>query len=234
MNDTNILLARQNNCDLVLITEEGGQYPQGANVFKGGNTPVDITNMTSGIATFMDRNLSVDWEADFPKLANGTNMFRGTGLTSFSGNLPELTNANSMFFSCANLTSFSSNLPELTDGGSMFSRCIKLISFSSGLPKLSIGNGMFMMCTGLTSFSSDLPNLSTADNMFFYCKLDETSVLRVLNTIPTYTSGAHNLHLGKSTNYINSTAIATLLNTTTPIAASTSYSYKGWTITITD
>lgn len=70
--------------------------------------------------------------------------------------------------------------------------------------------------------------------MFYNCNLDETSVLHILNTIPTYTGGTKELHLGKSTNYKNSTAIATLLGTTTPIAAKINYSYKGWTITVTD
>lgn len=69
--------------------------------------------------------------------------------------------------------------------------------------------------------------------MFYGCILDEASVLRVLNSIPTYTSGTHQLHLGKRTNFLDSTEVAALLGTTTPIAAKTNYSYKGWTITVT-
>lgn len=70
--------------------------------------------------------------------------------------------------------------------------------------------------------------------MFKGCNLDEASVLRILNSIPAKTSGTHPLHLGHSTNYLNSTEIATLLGTTTPIAAASNYKYKGWTITVTD
>lgn len=90
---------------------------------------------------------------------------------------------------------------------------------------------MFYNCTNLTSFNSTLPTLDYGQDMFYGCILDEDSVLRILNSIPTFTSGTHKLHLGKGTNYQNSTEIADLLNTTTPIAAA-NYSYKGWTITV--
>lgn len=91
---------------------------------------------------------------------------------------------------------------------------------------------MFYNCSELTSFNSTLPALAYGQDMFYGCNLDEASVLRILNSIPTWTSGTHQLHLGKRTNYLNSTDIAALLGTTTPIAAKTNYRYKGWTITI--
>lgn len=92
---------------------------------------------------------------------------------------------------------------------------------------------MFKNCSNLTSFNSTLPKLVYGQDMFIGCNLDEASVLRILNSIPTYTSGTHPLHLGKNTNYLNSTDVADLLGTTTPIAASTSYKCKGWKITVT-
>lgn len=113
---------------------------------------------------------------------------------------------------CTKLTSVAINLPSLTSAYNMFAGCIKLSSFNAG--------------------TEGLKSLSDGTNMFQNCNLDETSVLHVLNTIPTYTSGTHKLHLGKRTNFLDSTEIATLLNTTVPIAASTNYKYKGWTITV--
>lgn len=92
---------------------------------------------------------------------------------------------------------------------------------------------MFRNCSNLTSFNSTLPALAYGIEMFSGCNLDEASVLRILNSIPTWNSGTHPLHLGKRTNYLNSTDIAALLGTTTPIAARSNYSYKGWIITIT-
>jgi hypothetical protein len=48
-----------------------------------------------------------------------------------------------MFFGCNNLTTFSSDLPNLTDGHGMFGYCDKLTSFSSDLPSLTNGRWMF-------------------------------------------------------------------------------------------
>lgn len=117
----------------------------------------------------------------------------------------------------------------------MFAGCTKLTSFSGDISKLAGtssmngGSRMFWGCSSLTSFNSTLPKLSYGNEMFNNCNLDEASVLRILNSIPTYTSGVHPLTLGKNTNYQDSTDIATLLGTTVPIAAGT-YKYKGWTI----
>lgn len=78
--------------------------------------------------------------------------------------------------------------------------------------------------------------------MFSNCTLDEESILYVLRGdgigsdyegIPFYSSGSHPLNLGKNTNFKDSEEIASLLNTSVPIAPATNYSYKGWTITIT-
>lgn len=47
MNDygNNILLASQNGCDLVLITEEGGDYPVGSKVFSYKNSDGALVNI---------------------------------------------------------------------------------------------------------------------------------------------------------------------------------------------
>lgn len=91
MNDTDILLARQNDCELVLSTGGSG-FPKGAKVFYGGGKTVDITNLTNGTAAFARATINVDWGADFPNLTVANGMFYGcTGLASFSGGLPELT-----------------------------------------------------------------------------------------------------------------------------------------------
>lgn len=155
----------------------------------------------------------------------------GTKTTLFDA--ATATNGANMFYYCTSLTSWNVALPNLTDGSGMFYCCTSLTSWNANLPNLTNGSYMFYRCSQLTSFSVALPNLTSGSNMFNGCNLDEASVLRILNSIPTWTSGTHQLHLGKRTNYLNSTDIAALLGTTTPIAAKTNYSYKGWTITIT-
>ena len=201
---------------------------------------VDLPKLTNSSYMFSICNKLPSWTVDLPNLADGNNMFyQCSGLTSFSSELPNLTSGIYMFYKCTGLTSFSADLSNLTNGAQMFNGCSVLTSFSGDLSKLkgtSSSDGgyrMFYNCSKLTSFNSTLPALAYGQDMFYGCILDEASVLRILNSIPTYTSGTPKLHLGKRTNYLNSTDIAALLGTTTPIAASTSYSYKGWIITIT-
>ena len=170
---------------------------------------------------------------DAATVTNGALYFQNqVNLTSWDVDLPVLEDANQMFADCSNLTSFNADLPKLTGANAMFSPCASLTSFSANLPELENGSFMFQGCARLTSFNADLPKLNTGRDMFNSCALNEDSVLRVLNSISTYTEGTHSLNIGKRTNFKDSATIAALLGTTTPIAASTAYSYKGWTITV--
>lgn len=222
---------------------------------------VELPNLTNGDHMFQGCTALTSWTADLPNLENGTYMFYNcSNLTSWTVGLPNLTNGTYMFYQCSSLTSWATDLPNLTSGDHMFQGCTALTSWTAGILNLENGNSMFYDCSNLTSFSgnlsklagasatnggyymfyncsklktfnSTLPSLAYGQRMFYGCILDEASILRILNSIPTYTSGSHPLHLGKNTNYLNSTEIAALLGTTTPIAAGT-YSYKGWTITV--
>ena len=143
-------------------------------------------------------------------------------LTSFRSYLPKLQSGGNMFSSCPQLKSFNCDMPELTSAAYMFGGCTSLTSFSNDVSKVSAGKYMFNQCSKLTSFSSDLPMLSDGTGMFNQCKLDKASALRVLNTIPAYTSGTHSLTLG----------MASALNGDADItAALTAASNKGWTVT---
>ena len=127
-----------------------------------------------------------------------------------------------MFNDCKALTSFVSNLSSLTIGSSMFAACKALTSFGRYLYSLTGGNYMFYSCSSLQSFSSDLPSLTTGTFMFEDCILNKASALRILRTIPSYTSGTHKLTLG----------MAAALNGDADItAALTAASEKGWTVT---
>lgn len=214
---------------------------------------VAIPNLTNGSYMFNDCNGLTSWTVNLPNLTNGNSMFaKCTNLTSWTVNLPNLTNGYSMFNTCNGLTSWTVDLPNLTDGAYMFYYCKGLTSFAGDLSKLAGtsattgGSNMFSGCAKLTSFNSTLPALAYAKSMFQNCILDAASVLRILNSIPTHSSGTHELHLGKYTNYQTSVDVAAKLRTagggtvTTPIAAATNYrcvdengNDKGWTITIT-
>ena len=108
-------------------------------------------------------------------IQNGNSMFCFSNLTSFEGNLDNLTDAWSMFRNCKNLTSFNTKLPNLTNGWAMF--CDSAITesfpgsgvFSLEMPSLKWGLSMFYQCTGITTFASDLSNLISAQQMFNGC-----------------------------------------------------------------
>lgn len=123
-------------------------------------------------------------------------------------------------------------LPLLQDGTYCFCRNTKLLEVEGDFHSLTNGTQFCRGCTSLYSFKANLPKLSNGASMFIDCVLNEESVLRILNTIPSYSSGSYPLHLGRNVNFASSNEIATLLGTNVPIAAG-NYSYKGWTITIT-
>lgn len=194
----------------------------------------DGSTLTDGHYMFYWSATLTSWTVDLPNLTNGDHMFNCCGrLTSFAGDLSKLENGTEMFLGCTNLSSFNAGtegLKRLTNGSCMFEYCYGLTSWNIDLPNLTNGSEMFYDCR-LTSFNTDLPNLTNGRDMFRFCILDETSVLHILNTIPTHTSGTHWLNLGDNRSFLTSTDIASLLGTTTPIAAGT-YNYKGWTITV--
>ena len=113
------------------------------------------------------------------KIKDGSSMFNMcTNLTSFIGDLSNLTDSSSMFYYCPNLTTLSSdssgspvNLSSLMDGSWMFYLCTALTSFSFDLPSLTNGRSMFTGCSKLKSIDNymNLANLSNGSGMFSSC-----------------------------------------------------------------
>ena len=98
------------------------------------------------------------------------------------------------------LIEFNSSLPELKSGVQMFDTCA-LTNFNIPLPKLENGSNMFYRCGSLSNFESDLPSLQNGNFMFENSKLNKTSVIRIINSLPTYNSGSHVISLGIQMDY---------------------------------
>lgn len=159
------------------------------------------------------------------------------------------THPNGLFFGCSKLTALPAGmtLSNLVNGGraynssavqgrfGMFNGCSSLIALPEGmtLPQLAYGEGMFLNCSSLTSLPEGMTLSSLTNGMYMFngCNLDAASVLRVLESIPIYTSGIHWLSLGKKATWVDDVDVAAALGTTIPIAAR-SYTVKGWTITV--
>ena len=138
-------------------------------------------------------------EADLKRLVNGSYLFEGTNvgkITSgdgtvtyfdFNYDLSSLVNGERMFRECKSLTSFSSDMSKVVMGNMMFEYCDSLTTFASDLASLAYGKNMFGYCSGLTSFNSNLYNLKSGHQMFSGCKLDETSLENIVETINNLT-----------------------------------------------
>lgn len=120
--------------------------------------------------------------------------FNCPSLYSFAFNLREgkeiVVKANyfSVFEECRNLQLFLSDLSHVRVADSMFKNCTRLTDFQvanglNGLNELYHAYEMFSGCTSLTDFNYRLPILVKGDGMFSGCKLNERSVLTIVNSL---------------------------------------------------
>ena len=157
-----------------------------ASITKGTDfTEIFDTNIKQKLQTFI---------SNLEKLQSGSELFRDfKNLTTFDANLSSLTNGEQMFSGCTSLNSFDNDLSSLTDAIGMFQLCTNLTSFTSNLSSLTNGQVMFHWCQNLTNFVADLSSLIQGDWMFSNCKLNGTSVEKILTTIPTYEDGSQHI-----------------------------------------
>lgn len=108
-----------------------------------------------------------------------------TSLESFTGNLLNLEVMYSGFNGCINLSKFDSPLPKLKVGGVLnhVFDSNALEEFTADFPSLRSGWLMFD-CPNLRKFTGCLPKLLSGVDMFKNTKLDATSVMYILFSIP--------------------------------------------------
>lgn len=97
-----------------------------------------------------------------------------------------------------------------------------LESFTADLSSVANGEGAFDQCLSLSSFNSTLPSLYDGTAMFGGCSLDKESAIRVLNSLPTYSSGTHALLIGMDRTNEGDEDIQTAID---------SAEAKGWNVT---
>lgn len=119
------------------------------------------------------------------------------------------------FTSCLNLESAVLILPNCTVvAQNLFAGCSKLTSLTLVVPKLTAAQYLSFNCTALPAFSGDFPNLESApycwrntpslvefnvtwplisnlSDAFRNSGLGATEINKILNSLPTYTSGSH-------------------------------------------
>lgn len=108
------------------------------NVFSQFKVP-SLPKLTIGTSMFHLRHRLTEWNIALPELVNGSQMFRGTSITTFNSPMPKLVNGYYMFG---------------TDTGSTPSTFGGLLKdFNTPLPKLVSGKFMFQGCTVLSQSS---------------------------------------------------------------------------------
>lgn len=85
------------------------------------------------------------------------------------------------------------NMPELVDGDFLYKNCHQLEIFTSDTPALETGVQMFYN-TSLFSFNGILSSLTDGRQMFWGCKLDEDSVLNIVDSINDLSSDKKEEH----------------------------------------
>lgn len=153
---------------------------------------VQTEKIKNGYYMFYGSSALTSFSSDLPRLTDGTKMFFRSALTSFFSNLSSLMEGYYMFGYCPNLTSFNIDLPILTNAGGMFANCSNLTSFtsdSSGSPvnlsNLTDGNYMFYYCGNLKLFSADLSSLINGSTMFRNCQ----QLTSFYSNLPSLTNG---------------------------------------------
>ena len=90
-------------------------------------------------------------------------------------------------------------------------------------PKLTQASGMFQYRAGLFYVDLKVPALATANQMFNSCILNKESVIRFVDSIPSYTSGSHPLTIGIHIDHQTDEEV---------LAAISNAESKGWTLTV--
>lgn len=88
----------------------------------------------------------------------------------------------------------------LVDGTSMFAGNTALTTYVGDLSKLATGTSMFSGCSALTTFCGYLGSLTDGTGMFAGCKLDEDSLIYIVDSLPVVTSGTITVDVAEGVN----------------------------------
>lgn len=205
-----------------------------------------LDRVVSGVSMFQLSGLT-SINMTFPELINGTLAL--SSCYSVYGHIvvvaPKLTNATSFIRDCRNAKSAHVDIPSatnlgatlwdlhsatdvyirassVTDAPRLCVNCKVMVRFAGELPKLKTAQNMFEACPKLAEFVPELPSLENAPGAFSGCKLTRESVAGIVQSVPAYDSGNHNIDIGVD---------STLLTQEDQDALDAIMVAKGWTVT---
>lgn len=174
-------------------------------------------------------NLTTDGEFPYPlpKMQNfqqnwGNGFFKMVYTKHFKIDLPSLEFGHMAFKNCKSET-IEVHAPKWKDLRDAFTDCVNLRTIKAYLPVADNCNELCSRSPLLEDFNCELPKASTLNNAFHKCILNKESALRVLNSIPAYTSGSHPLTIGIHIDHQTDEDV---------LAAIANAESKGWTMTV--
>lgn len=190
-----------------------------------------------------NHNTEISWQ-DIDRYADCTNISelqaraKEYGFTKFGQDLPpsgelcyNLKNVSNLgsdgvewpYLGSKNLKKVSSDMPLLTAPTFAF-RSSGITEYTGNLDGCTQLYFSFAGCTNLSKWRTRLPKLNTlAGVAFFDCILDKQSVLIICESIPSYTSGTHELGIGIHIDHQTDEEV---------LAAIANAEAKGWTMTV--
>lgn len=122
-----------------------------------------IVKVYNNKAYNQDKSNFINIETEYIK--DGSNLFKDSELTYFSGSLDNLVKGNEMFTNSP-VVSFNIDLPKLEEGEKMFKGTSLTDLVNMTLPSLLYGNEMFANTSNLLALTTNTPMLFEAKNMF--------------------------------------------------------------------
>lgn len=179
--------------------EEGSQLFNGAKIKKWGiKTVPKVKNM---FRMFYGEGLTGDeFECDFPSCSNTYDLFAFTRCRVFRVSFGQYVALAQTWYGSGLVEEIYGDFSKITNATLAFYKCLKL-----------------------RVLEADWSSLSKGDKMFDLCELPKSIVLRVLNTIPAYTSGAHTLTIGVHVDHQTDDEV---------VAAIAEAEAKGWTVVV--
>lgn len=123
-------------------------------------------------------------------------LYKEGKLTQIGSGINEITEGNSDNAEEVSATEYvdggviAYNMLELVNGDYRYKNHKELTTVICDMPSLKSGYQMFMG-TSLVGFCGDLSALEDGRDMFKGCKLEENSIINIIDSIPCYTSGEH-------------------------------------------
>ena len=136
---------------------------------------------------------------------------------------PNATDISFCFRNGGKLTEVTGDLSNVKVAVHAASRCAYLREWKMQMPKLTDCTEMFYASKKLEDVQTEFPALEKGSNMFYECILNKESVIRIANSLPSYTSGTHAICFGIHIDHQNDEEV---------LAALEAVEAKGWTLTV--